>query len=87
MEQGCDLLDASKKGKDASKKTEAHKGQCSGLGGLASPSSFLSPFLLASSLKHCIRVPSFLVPFIFLAPLLGLHSLGIAMFVLFSCSV
>ena len=26
MEQGCELLGVSKKGKDASKKTQAHKG-------------------------------------------------------------
>ena len=28
LEQGCDLLGTSKKGKDASKKMQAHKGQC-----------------------------------------------------------
>ena len=51
------------------------------LGGLTSSSSFLSPFLLASSLKHCIRVSSPCTLYLSYTLLMP-RSLGIAMSVL-----
>ena len=55
LEQRCDPLSTSEKGKDASKKTQAHKrAMFSRLGGLASLSSFLSSSLLAVSLESCM---------------------------------
>ena len=83
LEQGCDLLGPSKKGKDASKKMQAHQGAMfSRLGGLAPPKRFSLSLSLSLFSIACIRVPPLLVPFYFSCSLFGLHSLGMVMFVL-----
>ena len=87
MEQGCleqrhDLLGVSTKDKGCKQEDISLKrAMFSRLGGLTSSSSFLSPFLLASSLKHCIRVSSPCTLYLSYTLLMP-RSLGIAMSVL-----
>ena len=67
LEQGCDLLGTTKKGKNASKKMQAHQGAMfSRLWGLALPEQF--SFFLSLSLfsRAYIRVPLQVPPFTFL---------------------
>ena len=83
LEQGCDLLGVSKKGKDVNEKMQAHqRAMFSRLGGLA----LLERFSLSLSLnllsRACIRIPLLLVPFYFSYFSLGLRSLGMALSIL-----
>ena len=83
LEQGCDLLGLSKKGKETRKKMQAHQGAMfSRLGGLAPPERFSLSLSLSLFSIACVRVPPLLVPFYFSYSLLRLRSLGMAMFVL-----
>ena len=82
LEQGHDLLGASNKSKDVSKKTQAQKRTMfNRLGGVASPSGYIFPSLLASSLEHCIKVSSLCTLYLS-CTLLRLCSLGMAMSIL-----
>ena len=71
LERGHDLLGASKMGKDASKKMQAHQGAMfNKLGGLAPPGRFSLSLSLSLFSRACIRV-SLHVLFYFPAPCLG----------------
>ena len=84
LEQGCDLLGVSKKGKDVNEKMQAHqRAMFSRLGGLAPPERFSLSLSLSLFSIACVRVPPLLVPFYFSYSLLRLRSLGMAMFVLY----
>ena len=77
LKQGCDLLDASKKGKDAS----SQKAMFNRLGGLAPPERFSLSLSLSIFSRAYIRVPLH-VPLLFSYSLLGSYSLVMAMSIL-----
>ena len=81
LKQGCDLLGASKKGKDAN----PQRAMFSRLWSLALPKRFSLSLSLSLFPRACIRVPPLHVPLYFSCSILGLHSLSMAMFVLHSC--
>ena len=81
LEQGRDLLGASKRVRMQARRRSPQKAMFSRLGGQPLLSGFLFPLSFSLFFRACIRVPPFPVPF-FSCSLLGPRSLGMTMSVL-----